>query len=94
MRNKPEHPNPENCCRVCGLDQGEPIWGKDGQCPTYAICSCCGVEFGYGDTSRDNCRTVREYWLNEEGAKWRYPENEPKIWSLDEQLKNIPVEFW
>ena len=60
MPSETEPPDPRHCCRVCGLDQGEPIWGEDGRTPTYGICSCCGVEFGYGDEDRENCRTIRK----------------------------------
>jgi hypothetical protein len=31
---------------VCGLEQGELPWGADGATPSFAICDCCGVEFG------------------------------------------------
>ena len=34
-------------CRVCGAEQPEAPWGDDGETPTYDICNCCGVEFGY-----------------------------------------------
>lgn len=39
----------EHFCRVCGLYIEDEPWGKDGSCPTYEICSCCGVEFGNED---------------------------------------------
>jgi hypothetical protein len=44
----------ETRCRVCGLDQQSPPWGVDGKSPTYAICDCCGVEFGYEDSTRES----------------------------------------
>lgn len=34
-------------CRVCGLYLGYQPWGEDGKTPSYEICPCCGVEFGY-----------------------------------------------
>jgi hypothetical protein len=80
-------------CRVCGLDQGEPIWGEDGQCPTYIICECCGVEFGYGDHNADNCRAIRKDWLEVEGGKWWRPKSRPADWSWEEQRQTIPPEF-
>lgn len=33
-------------CRVCGYYIDDLPWGKDGNCPTYEICPCCGDEFG------------------------------------------------
>lgn len=45
MRNELPH------CRVCGLDQRELPWGEDGTSLTFAICDCCGVEFGYEDSA-------------------------------------------
>lgn len=36
-------------CRVCGLDQGFKPWGEDDQTPTFDLCNCCGVQFGYED---------------------------------------------
>ncbi len=39
----------EHNCRVCGLYIDDLPWGEDGNCPTYEICSCCGVEFGNED---------------------------------------------
>lgn len=36
-------------CRVCGLLQYQPPWGKDGYTPGFEICDCCGIEFSYED---------------------------------------------
>lgn len=76
-------------CRVCGNIQSDPPWGEDGQCPTYAICDCCGVEFGYGDCSLDVIKAFREKWLSK-GGEWRYPVKKPLNWSLEQQMENIP----
>ena len=79
-------------CRVCGLDQGEPPWGEYGDCPTFGICFCCGVEFGYQDCFPEDVERYRNEWLAK-GAPWRDPEEKPDNWSLEEQMKNIPDEF-
>ena len=79
-------------CRVCGKLQYDPPWGEDGQCPTYDICDCCGVEFGYGDCTLKAVRAFRERWLAN-GANWKYLKEKPTNWSLEEQLKQIPKEF-
>ncbi len=79
-------------CRVCGNIQDDPPWGEDGKNPTYDICDCCGVEFGYGDCNIDAIKSFREKWF-EEGATWKYPKEKPINWSLEKQLTQIPQEF-
>ena len=79
-------------CRVCGLDQGEPPWGEHGNSPSFGICFCCGVEFGYGDCSIEDTKRTREIWLAK-GAPWDEPKEKPDNWSLEEQMKNISEEF-
>ena len=85
--------NDINCCRVCGLDQSFPIWGTTGNDPSFAICPCCGVEFGYEDADRESCISIRQYWIEEKGGEWWNPKEKPKGWSLDKQLKSVPAEY-
>ena len=83
----------ERYCRVCGLDQGaEEVRTKTGR-PTFNICDCCGVEFGYEDTTIDNVKDIRKHWIYNEKAKWFYLKAKPKNWSLCKQLKNIPEKY-
>ncbi len=84
--------NDKNRCRVCGLDQGEPIWGEDGRSPTYIIFSCCGVEFGYEDSTINGIIQYREKWIND-GAKWFHEKEKPDDWTVEEQLKAVPKEY-
>jgi len=79
-------------CRVCGKIQDELPGGNDDQCPTYDICDCCGVEFGYGDCTLKAIRISRENWLTK-GASWKYPEGKPTNWSFEEQMKNLPEKY-
>ena len=79
-------------CRICGKTQPEPPWGEDGNSPTYCICSCCGVEFGYEDYSLISIHAFRKRWIDQ-GAKWFRLKDRPENWSLEEQLKQIPKEF-
>jgi hypothetical protein len=80
-------------CHVCGANLGDfAPWGEDGQCPTFAICDCCGVEFGYEDCQVSGVLRYRARWLSE-GAKWFNPKAMPIDWSLDMQLLNIPLEL-
>jgi hypothetical protein len=84
--------NDANCCRVCGFDFGCPLWGDDGQSPTYDICSCCGCEAGYEDVSLDSVRRYRQKWIAA-GAQWFAAQERPDGWNLDEQLRHVPAGF-
>jgi hypothetical protein len=79
-------------CRVCGFEEPVPPWGEDGATPTFDFCDCCGVEFGYADSSLAGIRRYRERWLAE-GAKWHSPQYKPEGWMLEEQLQHIPIQF-
>ena len=85
--------NKENrFCRVCGFEQEDLPWGEDGNTPSFAICDCCGVEFGYEDTLLESVHTYREKWL-EKKANWSNTQYKPQNWDLAEQLKKIPEEY-
>lgn len=79
-------------CRICGLDQQEPIWGEDGRSPTHNICDCCGAEFGYEDSLPEAARAYRKKWMAA-GAHWFSPKAQPPSWVLEDQLANIPEAF-
>jgi hypothetical protein len=72
-------------CPVCGLEQNEPPWGDDGKNPSFDICDCCGVEFGYEDSTPESIESYRKKWIAE-GAKWK---RKPENWNLEKQLNNI-----
>ena len=79
-------------CRVCGYPSPDAPWGPDGETPTFDFCRCCGVEYGYQDSSPFAARRYRSEWLKS-GAKWEDPKAKPENWDLDAQLRNIPEEF-
>jgi len=79
-------------CRVCGLMQDFQPWGEDGHTPSFEICGCCGVEFGYQDCTPEYIKKFREEWLNK-GTKWANPDEKPMDWSLAKQMENIPEEY-
>lgn len=79
-------------CRVCGFDQGFAPWGEDNKSPTFDICDCCGVQFGYEDCDLKYVKLFRKNWI-EKGAAWSFPKVKPSNWSLEEQMKQIPEEF-
>jgi len=84
MRNK--------TCRICGLAQARAPWGEDGKTPTFEICDCCGVEFGYEDATSKGVREYRKRWLDH-GAEWWEPTRRPENWDLSEQLRQVPGDF-
>lgn len=51
-------------CRVCGLKYEEPPWGFDGKTPSFEICQCCGVEFGYEDATVVGVNRYRKKWIS------------------------------
>lgn len=88
---------PSENCRVCGLlysaeDAADLPWGEDGDSPSYGFCDCCGVEFGYGDSTPAGARRWRTHWLDG-GARWREPSAQPADWNRHEQLAAIPQAF-
>ena len=84
--------NSQCYCRICGLLCDTNQWGNEEELPSYDICDCCGVEFGYEDYTLDSIRKYRNNWLKN-GAKWFNPKAKPDNWSLREQMNNIPVEY-
>lgn len=80
-------------CRVCGLiSPGYFPWGESGNCASFEHCSCCGVMHGYTDSDVEGCRFLRKEWFAS-GCEWKYPEDKPSNWNLEEQLKNIPEAY-
>lgn len=59
----------ESFCRVCGYEPEGPPWGEDGRTPTFEICPCCGVEWGYQDATPIGVDRYRSGWL-QSGAQW------------------------
>ncbi len=86
------HNRDEACCRVCGLLQDCEPWGENGKTPSYEICDCCGVEFGYEDSTQESTWRFRKNWI-EKGAPWFTMALKPENWSMEEQLKHVPEEF-
>tara|TARA_R110002124_G_scaffold278588_1_gene450669 strand:- start:1725 stop:1991 length:267 start_codon:yes stop_codon:yes gene_type:complete len=79
-------------CRVCGYLSDTAPWGEDGKCPTYEICPCCGVEYGYEDSAVAGVKQYRQEWMAS-GAKWQDAKARPENWSLEDQLKQVPPDF-
>jgi len=86
------HNNDKYLCRVCGLIQKDAPWGDDGLSPTYQICDCCGVEFGYEDSTLEGVKRFRKNWIAS-GATWFNSKMQPVRWDFEEQLKNVPQKY-
>ncbi len=79
-------------CRVCGFALEFPPWGHDNKTPLFDYCACCGVEFGYGDSSRDAAVEWRRRWIAG-GYQWQEPTRQPLGWTAEQQLTGVPLEF-
>ena len=81
-------------CRVCGLSQYPDLpWGEDGQDPSYFICACCGVEFGYDDETLENCLAIRRHWVETRRCAWFDPKERPADWDMPAQISAIPLAY-
>ncbi|MDX3853136.1 hypothetical protein [Streptomyces sp. AK02-01A] len=78
----------EAACRICGYDDGVPLFDEYGV-PQYVICPCCYNESGIGDDSVSQVRELREHWVAG-GAQWYEPKLRPADWDLPTQLATIP----
>ncbi len=86
------HNKKNNICKVCGLFQDELPWGEDGNSPSFEICSCCGVEFGYEDSSIESIKQFRDNWIIS-GANWFNFKKKPDRWRLEKQLGNVAKKY-
>ena len=81
-------------CPVCGYTKlAEPPYDKQGY-PTYVICSCCGFEFGFDDSSRQyTFDAYREEWI-ERGFPFFTASEKVKNWNettMRKQLHNTEL---
>lgn len=83
---------PTNFCRVCGLEQPYPQYGESGRVPTFEICSCCGVEFGYEGATIAGTVRFRKAWMAR-GKEWFHTDKRPKDWAWKRQKERIPDVF-
>lgn len=76
-------------CPICGYyGLNEPAWLEDGITSSFEICPCCGTEFGYHDCKPEGKKKQYEQWVSRK-YEWHFPQDKPKDWDLDKQLKNI-----
>jgi hypothetical protein len=75
-----------NTCPVCGYSElQKPAYDRFGY-PSFEICPCCGVEFGYQDARRSH-ESLRAEWVAK-GTQWRFPEARPPGWDPLLQLQS------
>ncbi|SDT07044.1 hypothetical protein SAMN04489812_4027 [Microlunatus soli] len=85
--------DPLRTCRVCGYYFNEWCpWGEDGRSPSFDTCPCCGVEFGYGDSSLVGVRRWREHWIAK-GAPWSDGRTPSDGLDVDDRLKRVAAQF-
>jgi transcription elongation factor Elf1 len=75
-------------CLICGYSGLNYPPRDETGAPSYEICACCGVEFGYEDETILARQEYRKKWI-EAGAKWFVPNLKPMNWNLKDQLANI-----
>lgn len=79
--------NKINICRICGYsDETFYPWGTDGKTPSFDICPCCNVEFGYEDSQKKGIIRYREKWI-------KSPKFNSNILKYKKLLANIPWEY-
>lgn len=69
-------------CPVCGYN------GMDERPENYAICDCCGTEFGYDDYKLSHA-DLRQRWIANGMPWWSIDFPAPPDWSPVAQLHNI-----
>jgi hypothetical protein len=79
-------------CRVCGYEAAEPPWGEDRRTPSFEYCPCCGVEWGYQDSSASGVQRFRSTWLAK-GAPWRDRHEPHDGLATEIRLSRVPEEF-
>ena len=85
----------ERLCPVCGYEHPRPTW--HGGVPSFEICPCCGIQYGYSDAAGGDeaaramlYRRWRQAWI-EGGMRFKWPERQPKDWEPVAQLQRIGV---
>ena len=76
-------------------DLGGPPYGPRLGAPSYDVCDCCGIEFGFDDEpgagSGVSFTEYRRDWIAG-GCEWFDPQKRPPGWSLEEQLQVVGIE--
>lgn len=76
-------------CRVCGYELPAYPWSDGGSAPSFELCPCCGVEFGYEDATADGVRHFRDRWLAA-GSPWVDRRTPPDGLGVADRLERVP----
>jgi hypothetical protein len=72
-------------CPVCGYAElDEPATDVTGE-PTYAICPCCGTQFGADDLTTSHAE-LRAAWIADGARWWSEVKAAPPSWDARAQL--------
>ena len=69
-------------CPVCGFSYLEEQPRDENGRPSFDICDCCGIEFGYEDCTEENIIKYRNEWI-ESGGEWFIKEGLPIGQAMD-----------
>lgn len=75
-------------CPVCGFEQLDEAPYDSSGCPSFGICPCCGVEFGYDDSSRAH-EDLRQAWVEGGMVWWSRSRSPPANWNPAQQIQRI-----
>lgn len=79
-------------CPSCGYDISDSfLW--DNPKVESDFCDCCGISFKRGPMPIEEARTYRNSWL-QHPLLWRNPKAIPQEWNLEDQVSQIPLEYW
>lgn len=74
-------------CPVCGwAGLARAPYNQFGN-PDFAICPCCGVEYGYDDSDGDHAR-LRSEWIGGGMRWWAKSRTPPPAWDPTSQLRD------
>lgn len=75
-------------CPVCGFEGlDEAPYDAHGSA-SFGICPCCGIEFGYDDSSRSH-EALRAAWIDR-GMRWWSESRKPPVdWDPAAQLRRL-----
>ncbi|MGL4874385.1 MAG: hypothetical protein ACRC30_07010 [Clostridium sp.] len=75
-------------CPICGYPNLDESPRNEKGMPSFDICDCCGIEFGYEDCTEESAIEYRKRWIDS-GGEWFSKELKPSNWDIENQLKNI-----
>jgi hypothetical protein len=75
-------------CPVCGYGELDEAPFDEHGCASFAICPCCGTEFGYDDNVHAHA-ALRKKWIDSGMRWWSTANHPPANWDPKTQLMRI-----